>query len=226
MRGVFSNLRFMLMWVVGGVFALYSSLLAAIIIFIGGGVLAFVIWSGYDQLPDTPSVIIYSFAVYSLIGLAFGLIIGSIQKPLLRQKTDEFWQGWRIASIIGGILGVDILAALLVQQTGFFFNIRTLPPAELLWVMALQVLVIPLALLSFCQMFVLARYVRGAWTWVLAHVVAGIVLFSLLMTGIVASSGAFLLGLLLLLAVSTAPMIVTGFAMIWLLNVNWTYYVD
>jgi hypothetical protein len=74
-----------------------------------------------------------------------------------------------------------------------------------------------------CQASILWRYVNGAWAWVLANVVGGVVVFSL---GIATASGAVVAPfsvLVTVLALSAAPCIVTGFAMLWLIHFNWKY---
>jgi hypothetical protein len=59
--------------------------------------------------------------------------------------------------------------------------------------------------------------VYGAWTWILAHIVAGLVCFALLVG--VAATNSFVL-LLPLAVVFASPAIVTGFALLWLFHFN------
>jgi hypothetical protein len=69
--------------------------------------------------------------------------------------------------------------------------------------------------------FVLWRHVRGAWTWVLANLVAGLVLFSLIAAGAFTWATTPLLTIAVVVGLAVAPAIVTGFAMVWLINMNW-----
>lgn len=220
MRNVLTSMRFMLLWILGSVAALYTTIVTSLIIGFGSTLIATFIWTTGRREPGAIEMLIFSVIVYSLIGLAAGSIIGSIQKGLLRQKSGDSWRGWIIASVIGGVLAMNVTGFLIGRQIGALISTLTLPPKEVLLLIALQLLIIPPACLSLCQSAVLSQYVRGAWVWVLANVVAGVVLFSLAATAIGGGvlSALTIVGLVLLL--SAAPGIVTGFAMLWLILFN------
>jgi hypothetical protein len=216
-------MRFMLFWILGSVIALYGTIvLAVIVIFMSSLVAAFIFMMTQQEL-TVIGAMIFTISVYSLIGLLMGLIIGSVQKSLLCQKTDVSWQGWMIASALGGVIGLNITGFTVGRQIMTLVATLTIPPKEAIIILGLQLLVIPLATLGICQASILWRYVNGAWAWVLANVVGGVVVFSL---GIATASGAVVAPfsvLVTVLALSAAPGIVTGFAMLWLIHFNWKY---
>jgi hypothetical protein len=223
MRNVLTSMRFILFWMLGSVIALYGTVLLAIIVLFASSLVAAFIFMITQQELTLIGVMIFTAVVYSLIGLIMGLIIGNVQKTLLRQKTDELWQGWVIASVLGGIIGLNITGFTVGKQIMTMITSLTIPPQETIFVLGLQLLVIPLAILGICQAFILMRYVHGAWVWVLANVVGGAVVFSL---GIATATGVMIAPfsvLVTILVLSIVPGIVTGFAMVWLLNFNWKH---
>lgn len=227
MHRLMSSFRFMLLWIPATIFALVASLVAFAVILFGGSLLAMLIWGEEITLAPVTILLAYSFVMYALMGLAMGFLYGSVQKALLRQKTDEVWRGWRTASVIGSIIGVVITIVLIGGQLAQYITWLVLPPPEALLIIGLSALTIPFACMSMAQFFVLRQHVDGAWTWILANIVGGIVMFSLIATGVYSIAATPLLTLIALLAVSAAPGIVTGFAMLWLLNFNWKHdYLD
>ena len=223
MRNVLTSMRFTLFWILGSAIALYGTVFLAIIaLFVSSLVASFIFMITRQEL-SLIGLIIFTAVVYSIIGLIMGLIIGSVQKTLLRQKTDELWQGWIIASVLGGIIGLNITGFTVGKQIMTMITSLTIPPQEAIFVLALQLLVIPLAILGICQAFILMRYVHGVWVWVLANVVSGLVIFSMVIattTGVMIAPFSILVTVLVL---SATPGIVTGFAMVWLLNFNWKH---
>ena len=79
----------------------------------------------------------------------------------------------------------------------------------------------PFGVLALAQTVVLWQHVHGAWTWVLANLVGGIVMFSLIAAGAFTWALSPLWMILIVLGLAAAPAIVTGFAMVWLINMNW-----
>lgn len=219
MQDFLSYSRFLFLWILAGIFAFYMSLFAAFLISLTGGFLATFVLR--HQEPSFLLSLIVGGIIASLIGLAYGWITGSLQKSLLRQMTDEHWNGWIIASMLGGLIGVVSLALLVSRQVQFLIATRTLPPMEMLWILLLQVLLVPMTCLALAQLFVLMGYVKGAWTWVMAHLVGNIAFFALL-TGL-STLGSLVLGILLLFALTAIPALVTGFTFIWLYHFNWKY---
>lgn len=218
-----SNMQFTLFWILGTIVALFATGIVSTIILLIGSMTAVALW-GEEVATTTPTAAFIFITLFlSIIGLAAGLIFGSIQKALLRSRTDDPWRGWVIASAVGGIIGVDVTATLLLLQASQYIIWLVMPPPETLFWVGLQLAVVPLGCLGFAQMFVLWRHVHGAWTWVLANIVAGIVLFSLLLVGAIGWAASPILTILVLLGVLGAPGIVTAFAMVWLINTNWRH---
>lgn len=222
MQQVMTSFRFILLWIPATIFALVASLISFATILFGGSLVALYIWGREDAISGD-GILIFMLILYSLMGLAMGLLYGSTQKVLLRQKTDEPWRGWTIASVIGGIIGVDLTIILVGRQVAEYLLWFVMPPPEMLFLLSIQITTIPFACMGLAQMFVLGRHVRGSWVWVLANIVGGLVLFSLIATGVFTLGATPLLSIAALLAVGAAPGIVTGFAMIWLLNFNWKH---
>jgi hypothetical protein len=220
MRDAFNNFGFMLQWIAGAAFALFATIVSMIVIFFGGAMLLLFVLQQPENLSPT-AAIVYSIVNYSLMGLAFGLIYGLVQKGLLRSKTNEPWRGWLIASAIGGVLGVDITLMIIATQIAQYLQWMVLPPTDVLIWVGLQAATIPFGILALAQCFVLWKYVHGAWTWVLANLVAGLVLFSLIAAGAFTWATSPLWMVAIVIGLALAPAIVTGFAMVWLINMNW-----
>ena len=221
MRNVLTSMRFMLFWILGSVLALYGTVVLTIIILFASSLVAAFIFMITQQELTVFAAVLFTAVVWSIIGLLLGLIVGSVQKSLLQQKTEESWQGWIIASALGGIIGLNITGFTVGRQIMTLIATLTIPPKEAILLLGLQLLLIPLATIGICQASILMRYVNGAWAWVLANVVSGIVVVSL---GIATATGAIVAPfsvLITMLALSAAPGIVTGFAMLWLINFNW-----
>jgi hypothetical protein len=221
MRDAFNNFGFMLQWIAGAAFALFATIVSIIIIFVGGTMLLLFISQQQPENLSPTVAIVYSVVNYSLMGLAFGLIYGMVQKGLLRSKTDEPWRGWLIASAVGGVLGVDLTLLLIGGQVAQYLQWMTLPPPDALFWIGLQAATIPFGILALAQCLVLWKYVYGAWTWVLANLVAGLVLFSLIAAGVFTWATSPLWMVAIVIGLALAPAIVTGFAMVWLINMNW-----
>jgi len=221
MNNLLTSMRFMVMWIIGNVVSLYASLIMALIIGLLSTLIATFFWTTGRAEPGTMSALLFSLIVYSLIGTMVGLLVGSIQKSLLRQKTDEDWQGWIIASIMGAILAVNVTGFLVGRQLIALVSTLTLPAKEVLLLMAIQVFLIPFACISMFQTTILMRYVRGSWAWILGNSVAGIVMFSLIAASFGSGAIAALTMVGTLLLLSVVPGIITGFTMIWLIHFNW-----
>lgn len=221
MRDILSNFGFLLQWMMGAAFALFATLVSIVVIFLGGSFILMFLSHQHPENISPMNALIYSSVIYSLMGLTMGLIYGSVQKGLLRQKTHEPWRGWLIASAIGGLLGVDVTMLILAGQLVPYLHLMILPPPDALIWIGLQLATIPFGVLALAQCFVLWRHVRGAWTWVLANLVAGLVLFSLIAAGAFTWATTPLLTIAVVVGLAVAPAIVTGFAMVWLINMNW-----
>lgn len=220
MRGFGNNLSFVLLWIAGWLLISLVTLLFTGIGVMVSGTIALALWVQEEQfLVRMDYVLIFAMGMASLIGLMIGIILGTIQKRILRRHTNEAWGGWILSSTIGGMLGMVALVVIMGRQLTLSIMLLTLPTSLQLFWLGLQASVIPLGIVAFVQMFVLGRIVRGAWTWILANITAGIVLFSL-----IAFSGVWLVTPLFSIPaavlIACTPGIVTGFAMVWLLALN------
>lgn len=221
MRNLMTNTRFMLLWSLGSIVALFASAIVGFVLFMIGGFTAIAIWGeGIAEL-SADVALIFLAILFSSIGLAIGLVFGGIQKAMLRMRTREPWRGWLIASAIGGILAVDILAVLLFTEGAGYLMWTVMPPSETLFWFGFQIAVIFFGCLGLSQIFILNRYVRGAWVWILANMVAGVVLFSLLAFGALSLAVTPLLAIALIFFIAATPGIVTGFSLVWLISTNW-----
>jgi hypothetical protein len=223
MRNMLTSMRFMLFWVLGSVIALYGIvILSLIILFASSLIAAFLFMTTHEELTST-GALIFTIIVYSIIGLVAGLIVGSVQKSLLQQKTDEAWNGWMSATAIGSVVGLNITGFIVGRQIMALIASLTIPPKGILLMLGLQLLLIPLAFIGIFQSGILMRYVNGAWAWVLANVVGGIVFVSLAVATVTGAIVAPFSVIITVLMLSAAPGIVTGFAILWLINFNWKY---
>jgi len=223
MRDFMSNMRFMMLWILGMLVALFAAGVVSTIILLLGSVTAVAIWGEEVATANPASAFLFIVIFLSTIGLMAGWIFGSIQKMLLRSRTNEPWRGWIFASIIGGIIGIDVTVTLLMLQASQYIIWLVIPPPETLFWVGLQVAIIPIGCLSLAQMVVLWRHVYGAWTWVLANIVAGLAIFSLIVAGAASWAVTPLWSLFLGIVIVGTPGIVTGFAMVWLIQTNWRH---
>lgn len=221
MQNLMSNMRFMLLWSLGSIVSLFSSAIVTFLLLTIAGFVAIAIWGEEITELSADSSLIFLAILFSSIGLVIGLIFGAIQKAILRMRTREPWRGWLIASAIGGVIAVDILAVLLFIQGAGYVMWMVMPPSETLFWFGFQIAVIFFACLALSQVFVLSHYVRGAWVWVLANIVAGVVLFSLLIFGALSMAVSPLITIILIFLVAASPGIVTGFSLVWLMSTNW-----
>ncbi|MGB7339069.1 MAG: hypothetical protein WBC91_09280 [Phototrophicaceae bacterium] len=216
-----NGFRFMLLWAFGSIASLFASAIVGFVLFIAGGLLIGTIWgSQTTAISSTTSLFILGL-LFGIIGLAMGLIFGSIQKSILRGHTREPWRGWLISSSIGGSLGVIAIAAILTTQSMGYIMMSVMPPPDTLLWFAFQILIIFFGCLGLCQMIALRQYVHGAWVWILANLVAGIVFYALIAFGFISWAVTLWIAIGLGLFVAAAPGIVTGFVMVWLINANW-----
>lgn len=225
MRNLLTGTRFMALWIAGSIIVVMVMAIVSVLLLLLFSAIATAIWANQQRAPGLVDGLVFTLVLCSLIGGWFGVSAGNLQKFLLRQKSGESFHGWVWASIAGAVLGINamvfIVGAQLLPEIGSSMTIRN---AKLIFLM-MQVAIIPLAIMSIAQLPILWRYVRGAWTWVLANVVAGIVLISLLLAGSssITSGWGTPAGVFLLLAMIASPGIVTGFAAVWLLVNNSRY---
>lgn len=223
MHSFMSNTRFILLWILAMVVALFATAITGIVLMFGGSLAIAYMSTHQAVLSRLPAPTLITLIVFSVWGLWVGIIFGSIQKNLLRALTHAPWRGWLLASIGGMISGMLVLALLISGQATHMVMTLTLPNVNSLFWFGLQIAVIPLGCLGLVQSIVLGQYVRGAWTWTLANIVAGLVALSLILFGAFSWAVTPLMIIAVLLGVSAAPGIVTGFTLLWLLNFNRRY---
>lgn len=220
MQELITGTRFMVLWVLGGIAALLSTLFFAVSISCGLVVIVAIAASILQRdFGEGATLIILSIDLL-LIGAVSGFVVGNLQKGVLQQKSRETFDGWVIASIVGGAFGAVITFWLLSSQIMPLIIEQRIPTTEQLTLYLLELIVIPAGVMGVAQAAVLVRYVSGAWTWALANLVGGVVFVTLLLSGWFVTGGSPLLAGLILLGISGAPAIVSGFAMLWLLRFN------
>ncbi len=214
MRTFLTGTRFVLLWVLGTVFALAGAALVAALLSLSAALVSALLWGRSGGEPNPTTVLILALGLLSILGSSFGLFFGGIQRTLMRQMTGDPWRGWLIASVLGGIGGVLLTFFLIASQVELLL---TLPPLEIVQAVGLQLFGVPFACLGLAQWLAMIPNVRNAWLWALANLVAGLVMYGLLAGGLFAGVTSLLLGLGMLLLLAAAPGIVTGFTMLWLL---------
>jgi hypothetical protein len=212
---VLTSVRFMVLWILGNMAALYATLFVGVLAIIAS-VIIVAIAALTPSVPTATVAAVLVLAAFAFIGAMMGLITGSIQKGVLRQRYRARFDGWVLASVIGGALGMLITAIIIGEPIRQSIANLTLPKREAFIFYGALPAVVPLAGLGALQTVVLLRYAKAAWLWLLANVVSGLVLFALLLS---LTSGGLVLWVLLI-GVSAAPAIVTGFALLWLLTFN------
>jgi hypothetical protein len=214
MQTFLTGTRFILLWILGTVFALMAAALVAALLGFVAALGSALLWGRSGGDPNSMTLLVLTVLVLGLLGGSFGFIFGAIQKSLLRQMTGDPWRGWILASGVGGIIGIPLTFFLLSSEIELLL---TLPPLEIVQAVGLQVFTIPFVCLGLAQWPLLAQEVRNAWLWALANLVAGLVMYGLIVGGLFASVATFLIGLGLLLLLAAAPGVVTGFTMLSLL---------
>lgn len=225
MYHVLTSLRFMILWMIG----LCASAVGAIL---GITVLLPVLLRVMTSLPFMPvsgtAQTVVWMALFALIsGIPLGLLIGSVQKGLMRQKFHAEFRWWLFVSVLGAIFGVvisefvslsmaDHLGAYL-QELRNFNNVRP-PDIRALAIYVVLLYSPPIVMMSLLQTLVLRLYTRASWLWVLAHIVSAIV-FSTLLYTLILTGGLFIfVGWLGLIVLVLSPGIITGFTMLFLLT--------
>ncbi|MEM9951698.1 MAG: hypothetical protein AAF846_08870 [Chloroflexota bacterium] len=221
MRNFMSNTRFMLLWGLGSIASLFSAIVVGFLLFVVIGlIVSAIMGEGLANLTPVFAMLIVGIW-FGGVGMVMGWTVGGIQKAILRMHTREPWRGWLVSSAIGGFVGVIGTFAILASQIAGHFLMQVLPtPDTILW-WFFQFILIFFGSLGLCQMFALRQYSRGAWVWILANLVAGVVLYSLVAFGWLSFITTPPLAIVAGFLVAAAPGIVTGFVLVWLMNSNW-----
>ncbi|MGJ3237089.1 MAG: hypothetical protein ACFE0Q_00130 [Anaerolineae bacterium] len=219
MRTLMSNFQFMLLWSLGSIVSLFGTTIITVIIVLIASLLT--LFNLNQLILSGTTALLILGVIATCIGLFSGLIYGNVQKTILRRHTREPWRGWLITSIVGHVVGFNLATALIFVQGIGYVTWAVLPSSETLMWFGFQVLVVIFGCVGISQMIALQQYVIGAWAWILANIVAGVVLFSLLAFGIFSWALTAPLVILSLFLVGASPGIVTGFAMVWLVASNW-----
>jgi hypothetical protein len=215
MYKVMTSVRFMFLWLVGGLVTVALATVVAAFSLLGLSLttgIAYMV-GGYSL-----RYILLALALLfmSLFGLIVGFITGAMQKGTMQQKYQADFRWWRVLSALGGGLGMFLSGVALNVPLQRMLLTWTLPGKQVILFYGALPIVLPLVVIALLQWFVLQRYVHGAWTWILANAVGGLVLYSLVVT--TALTGGITLPLLLIAIV--APWIVSGFSMLWLFQFN------
>jgi len=102
-------------------------------------------------------------------GAIVGLVVGRIQRWLLRNKLYWAADRWTIFSMLGGAVG-----ALMVFGWAFIDDWLALTSDNEIF-FTLLAMAIFIVSMSFFQMFTLNDAVKKAWVWVVANIIGGIV---------------------------------------------------
>ncbi len=113
-----------------------------------------------------------------VLGGAVGFSVSILQRWLLRNHLYWAAEGWRKASVLGGIAGAIALAVLgMAIYTVDFYN-----PAVADDLMLLLAMPVFIACVSAAQYVSLRHAVSQAWMWIFGNVIAGFVYGGLLYT--------------------------------------------
>ena len=97
----------MLLWVLGNMAALYATLFVGVLALIASAIIV-AIAALTPSLPTASVAAVLVLAAFAFVGAMMGLITGSIQKGVMRQRYRARFDGWILASVIGGALGMLI----------------------------------------------------------------------------------------------------------------------
>lgn len=221
MRNFMSHTRFMLLWGLGSIASLFSAIIVGVLLFLTlGFFITAYLGDGIANL-TTPLTIGIVSMWFGSIGLSMGLVFGSIQKAILRMHTRAPWRGWLLSSAIGGLVGAVATVLILASQIIGHFLMQVIPAPDTLLLWGFQFILIFFGSLGLCQTFALRQYSQGAWVWIIANLVAGVVLYCLIAFGALSLVATPPLAILVGFLIASAPGIVTGFALVWLMNSNW-----
>ncbi|MCU0511639.1 MAG: hypothetical protein MUE40_03620 [Anaerolineae bacterium] len=206
--------RFLGWWLVGSALVYpMSVLLAALAVMIFSAVFSFVTGLiGLNVLtrsyPDLLSLVSFA-AIAAILGGSIGYSLGHIQRYLLRRHLYWTADGWRRASVVGGVVGG--LAA--GGAVSLLSDAARLNDMWLLLPMPVYITVV-----SVFQWAALRPATRQAWLWVLANLVGGLVYSGLIvMNQPPAYSRTYEETTLLLFGLAVlAQGFITGFVMLWL----------
>jgi len=225
MYHVLTSLRFMILWMIG----LCASIFGATV---GITILLPLLTRLTVSLPFLPAagtaqIVIYMALIAIVCGIPLGLLVGSVQKGLMRQKFHADFRWWLFVSVLGAIFGVvisEFATFIMVDHMGAYLqelrNFNNVRPPDVRAVAIYTVLIYspPIVMMSVLQTLVLRLYTRAAWLWVLAHIVSAIV-FSTLLYTLILTGGLFIfVGWLGLIVLVLSPGIITGFTLLFLLT--------
>lgn len=168
------NTRFLLRWVLSGLFVwLLGGVLS-----IAAGFVGFFVAMVVSTLLRIEVPFIAYWIVAGFVGAATGYAIGTIQQWLVRR--DLYWEldHWTRWSMIGGaVAAIAVYSVLLLSEAltanthpAYYHSNDYQTLLNLLLVLPFTAFV---GILSVFQWRILRQFVHGAWLWVLANVVGG-----------------------------------------------------
>ena len=217
---IMSSMRFMALWSLGSLLAIIAYLAVMGVTALLFGIISSVL----ILLGLAPMVFPVALAGVCFIGLMTGLITGMIQQRIFHARYNIWLKHWRLASALGGLVGMMLMALLNTMTARQLVESLSLPNAQILMILGSLMIVVPLLCIGIAQSFVLARRVYHVWLWVLANFVAGMVAFVMVPAFAVQPNGTILISnIFMLLPIALAPGIVTGFVMLWLMRYQRRY---
>lgn len=200
-----STVRFYILWSLTGLFMTVSVSLVSMISLLAVTFLPTRVYLVWKITPFDLGL----FVMTIFVSIISSWMIGGFQQKLLRSLTDDVWIGWVKASILGGILGGIVgyfLMAGVYQMYHFFLD----EPPIMLMISGLGFSILGSAC---AQATLLRRDVEQSWLWVVAHIVATVVVMAIFN----APLSNFMISFLI---IGFAPGMITGFVMVWLLRFN------
>ena len=169
----------------------------------------------YRQADLTMSDIFILLSV-AVFGGAVSLSVGLLQARMVKRHFHIELQSWKRASAIGGAVAtlavLFTMVALDAHMNAYSWQLREFGGFQTMdTIMHIAPMTLYVSIMSVVQAFVLRRYVRDAWLWILANAVAGFMFSMVFVNAFSPSVWNWLLA-------AIAQGAITGFAMLWMLT--------
>lgn len=156
--------------------------------------------------------ILLSVVVFGgMVAFAVGLLQARVVKRYFRYEL----QHWKRATAIGGAIAIPVMLVVMIVLDAYMANnwqLREFGGFETMnMIMSIAPMTLYVSIMSVVQAFVLRKYVRDAWLWILANAVAGFMFSMVFVTAFSPSVWNWLLA-------AVAQGAITGFAMLWMLQ--------
>lgn len=208
--------RFKLAWFVAGVVVVpLSALLTILVLAASGALLDAIDRSWYAALPN------YDMLILAFFWLISGVLIGCLQKAIVKRYLRVELGRWTVYSALGALLAGAVAYPCLggACLPAWFYDFNLSPDVAVSIEISIVALIY-LTVISTAQCFGLPRRARGSIRWIAAHLGSQILVLFVL-SALLAFPSAARLDMVVVLAASVLTVtLATGFAMQRMLQLN------